>query len=321
VNTIPRASGVAAVAAALLAGGCSESGGCDTTNPLMPVCAEARTDPQGPEPLVVFMSTREGDNANEIWTMHSDGTGARRLTVNPGSDVMPAWSPDGTRIVWASTRPGSPARELWLMNADGSDQRRLTNLGTNPGFPHWSPDGTRIVFHAARGDGDFDLFTVSADGTGLQRLTTANSHLRPRWSPDGTRIAFTWFQSTAQGTFGPRIGIMNADGTRYRLLETPSVQDSEPAWSPDGRQLAFTTVADMGMTELAIINEDGTGLRTLGARTFTAFQVSWSRTTGRIFFSTTQHGGVNVHTIRPDGTGLRRLTAVIGSLNTQADVR
>jgi hypothetical protein len=77
----------------------------------------------------------------------------------------------------------------------------------------------------------------------------------------------------------------------------------------------------VAMAELAIINEDGTGLRTLGSRTWTAFQVSWSRSTGRIYFTTTQHTAQNLHSIRPDGTGLRRLTAVIGSVNNQADVR
>jgi Tol biopolymer transport system component len=316
---------LAAVALTLLVAGCGDHAACDVSNPLMPVCPVVRADAEGPEPLVVFMSTRE-TGVNEIWTMRSDGTGARRLTVNPGADQMPAWSPDGTRVVWASVRPGSPARELWVMNADGSDQRRFTDTGRNPGFPHWSPDGARIVFHAARGDGDLDIYTINADGSELRRLTTTNSHQRPRWSPDGTRIAFTWWQTTAAGTCCSRIGIMNADGTGHRLLDTPSLQDSEPSWSPDGRQLAFTTMlpvagAYMAMGEVAIINEDGTGFRTLGTRTWTAFQISWSRSTGRIYFSTTQHGAQNVHSIRPDGTGLRRLTGVIGSLNTQADAR
>jgi Tol biopolymer transport system component len=318
VRTIaPRA--LMATAAALLAAACADAAGCDTANPLMPTCPEVRAEVQGPEPLVVFMSSREG--GNEIFTMNSDGTGARRLTVNPGADQMPAWSPDGTRIVWASTRPGSPARELWVMNADGSDQRRLTDLGRNPGFPHWSPDGSRIVFHALRGDGDLDIYTINADGSDLRRLTTTHSHQRPRWSPDGTRIAFTWWQTSAPGTCCARIGIMNADGTGYRILATSSMQDSEPAWSPDGRQLAFGISLPMALAAIAIINEDGTGLRTLGSRTGTAIQISWSRSDGRIYFSTAQHGAQNIHSIRPDGTGLRRLTAVIGSLNSQADVR
>jgi Tol biopolymer transport system component len=320
----PRALMSAVVASSLLGAACDDADGCDTSNPLMPVCPEMRMEMTGPEPLVVFVSTREG--GNEIFTMNSDGTGARRLTVNPGADQMPAWSPDGTRIVWASVRPGSPARELWIMNADGTDQRRLTDLGRNPGFPHWSPDGARIAFHALRGDGDLDIYTINADGSYLRRLTTTNSHQRPRWSPDGTRIAFTWWQTTAPGTCCTRIGIMNADGTGYRILSTASIQDSEPAWSPDGRQLAFATMlpmngSSMAMSEIAIMNEDGTGLRTLGSRTLSAMQISWSASTGRIYFATGQHGAQNVHSIRPDGTGLRRLTAVIGSINAHADVR
>jgi Tol biopolymer transport system component len=314
-----RAVTAAVASSALLAAACADAGGCDTSNPLMPACPEVRTEVQGPEPLVVFMSSRDG--GNEIFTMNSDGTGARRLTVNPGADQMPAWSPDGTRIVWASTRPGSPARELWVMNADGSDQRRLTDLGRNPGFPHWSPDGSRIAFHAARGNGEWDIYTINADGSDLRRLTTTNSHLRPRWSPDGTRIAFSWMQTTVPGACCSRLGIMNADGTGYRILETSSMQDSEPAWSPDGRQLAFSIYLPMAQSAVAIINEDGTGLRTLGSRTGTAIHISWSRSDGRIYFSTAQHGAQNIHSIRPDGTGLRRLTAVIGSLNSQADVR
>jgi Tol biopolymer transport system component len=114
--------------------------------------------------------------------------------------------------------------------------------------------------------------------------------------------------------------IMKADGSGYRILATSSLQDNEPARWPYGRQLAFSISLPMAQSEIAIINEDGTGLPPLGSRTWTAFQISWSRSTGRIYFYTTQHGAQNVHAIRPDGTGLRRLTAVIGSLNTQADV-
>jgi Tol biopolymer transport system component len=309
----------AALASMTLLLACDTDQACDTSNPLMPVCPEAREELDGPRPLVVFASSREG--GTEIFTMNSDGTGARRLTVNAGTDHMPAWSPDGTRIVWASVRSGSPSRELWLMNADGSDQRQLTSLGTSPGWPHWSPDGSRIAFHAARGGGDWDIYTIAADGTDLRRLTTMNSHLRPRWSPDGSRIAFSWYQTTGPGACCSRIGIMNADGSGLRILATGSMQDSEPDWSPDGRQLAFGITLPMALSQIGIINEDGTGLRTLGSATYTAAQVSWSRSTGRIHFTTFQHGAQNIHSIHADGSGLRRLTAVIGSINSTAHAR
>jgi Tol biopolymer transport system component len=314
---------MAAAAAAVLA--CDASDDCDTSHPLMPVCVHETPEAQGPEPLVVFTSSRE-TGVNEIWTMRSDGSGARRLTSNPTIDQMPAWSPDGTRIVWARTVPGSTLRELWIMNADGSGQRRITELGTLVGWPSFSPDGQLIVFTAQRAGGDHDLYTIEMDGGNLQRLTTANSHIRPRWSPDGSRIVFYWQQTTANGPCCGRIGIMNADGTDYRVLATSSLQDGEPAWSPDGSQIAFTAHFSMAgtlmaMSEIAIINADGTGLRRLGAATLTSGSLAWSRTTGRIYFNTGQHGATNIHSIRPDGTGLRRLTAVIGSINAHPDAR
>ena len=38
-----------------------------------------------------FASNRDGDN--DIYTMRSDGTDVRQLTVNDTVDSMPAWSP------------------------------------------------------------------------------------------------------------------------------------------------------------------------------------------------------------------------------------
>ena len=40
---------------------------------------------------IAFSSDRDGDD--EIYTMRSDGTDVRRLTVNDAWDGEPAWSP------------------------------------------------------------------------------------------------------------------------------------------------------------------------------------------------------------------------------------
>jgi Tol biopolymer transport system component len=306
-------------AALILLPACDDDDGCVSSNPFMPVCPDTSGDARMVEPGVVFVSNRDANDL-EIYTMNSDGTGARRLTFNPGSDIMPAWSPDGTRIVFASVRAGA-GRELYTMNADGSDQRRLTSLGTAPGWPHWSPDGTRIAFHAARGDGDFDLYVVNADGSGARRLTSTGSVLRPRWSPDGTRLAFTWFQGTGGGTCCSRVAIVNADGTDLRVLPSRSLQDAEPDWSPDGRQLAFArwvapTEGMMGYWTLGIINADGTGERLLGMNTMGALNITWSRATGRIFFVSSQTGWAQVYSVLPAGHDFRRV-GDIGIVNNQ----
>jgi len=37
-----------------------------------------------------------------------------RLTRAPGSDVLPVFSPDGTKLLWTSTRDGRQSAQLWL---------------------------------------------------------------------------------------------------------------------------------------------------------------------------------------------------------------
>ena len=98
--------------------------------------------------------------------------------------------------------------------------------------PAWSPDGTQIAFSSRRG-GTFDIFVMSADGTGSQRLTTTredDSH--PTWSPDGRRIAFARGQPND-------IYVMSTDGSDVRRISDPDVDEFEPGWSPDGRWIAY----------------------------------------------------------------------------------
>ena len=72
----------------------------------------------------------------------------------------------------------------------------------------FSPDGSKIVFYRDIG-GDFEIFIMNADGSGVQQLTNnAASNIRPVFSADGQSIIYQ--SNTASNT---TLIKMNLDGS------------------------------------------------------------------------------------------------------------
>ena len=205
---------------------------------------------------IAFASSRDGNL--EIYVMNVDGTNQTRLTDSPDREVMPAWSPDGTRIAYV-TRIGEGNWDIYVMDADGSNQTRLTfNLRIEQ-FPAWSPDSTRIAYVVDFG-AEASIFVMNADGSNQLNLThNASKDHSPAWSPDGTRIAFS----------SPRIDanfdvwVMNADGTNPTRLTSGTGDEGMAAWSTDGTKIAFVTRESRHYPDdpggIFVMNADGSG--------------------------------------------------------------
>jgi dipeptidyl aminopeptidase/acylaminoacyl peptidase len=115
----------------------------------------------------------------------------------------------------------------------------------------------RFAF-ASRRDGDYDIYVMNPDRTGLRQLTdAAGDDVGPIWSRDGSRIAFA---SDRDGDFD--VYVINADGTaEIRIADIPG--DQLPGgWSSDGLRLAYATEAD-GRFAMSVLNVDGSGQRDL----------------------------------------------------------
>ena len=125
----------------------------------------------------------------------------------------------------------------------------------------------------------------------------------PKWSPDGSRVAFV---------AGFDILVVSlADGAIANL--TNHLGGSSPAWSRDGGKIAFTSDRD-GLTELYVMNADGSSVRRLTDHIGFNGRPAWSPDSSRIVFGCElEIGNQDICTINADGNGLVRLTTDPGA--------
>jgi TolB protein len=87
-----------------------------------------------------------------------------------------------------------------------------------------------VIAFVSDQSGDYELWTVRLDGSGLHRLTRAKGmDDTPAWSPDGRRIAFIRYRA-----YWPKLWVMNANGSRQRRLTKGYSKEGTPVWSRDG---------------------------------------------------------------------------------------
>jgi TolB protein len=196
--------------------------------------------------------------------------------------------------------------------AAGSAVQALVALGTflvvftaaEAAFP--GANG-KIVF-ASNPSGNFDLFTMNPDGSGLAALTSDPAEeFEAAWSPDGSKIAFV---SDRDGL--PALYVMNADGSgTTRITEGP---DFSPAWSPDGTRIAFSRFVEAtGDFEIWVANADGTAPVNLTNSPKDDMEPSWSPDGTKIAFSSNRTRDWEVFVMGADGSGPTNLTSFPGS--------
>ncbi|NDG83514.1 MAG: hypothetical protein EBX52_00565 [Proteobacteria bacterium] len=162
----------------------------------------------------------------EIHLLDLSSREATQLTRSIGFDVDPAFSPDGKSLAFVSSRPGKPM--IYLMDlAHPLEPKRLTYAGSYNATPNWSPDGKKIIF-AGWLDQHFDLFTITADGGRIDRLSkNEGNNEDPFYSPDGNFIVFS---SSRSG--GKNIFVMNAEGGNLHRITFGLGSCVAPKWSP-----------------------------------------------------------------------------------------
>ncbi len=244
---------------------------------------------------LIFQSTREGVECDQIFTMKIDGSDLERVSTGTGRTTCGYFYAQGKEILYASTheggkecppKPGFSRGYVWPIydsydiyraNADGSGLKPLTRTPGYDAEATIAPDGL-ITFTSVR-DGDMEIYTMKADGSDVRRLTNRpGPDGGPFFSWDGQLIAFRgrtlvpgkemdeYRSLLKESLWRPtqlELFVMNRDGSNMRQLTKLGGANFAPSWHPDGKRLIFASnIADKGGREFEIylINLDGSGL-------------------------------------------------------------
>jgi serine/threonine-protein kinase len=165
------------------------------------------------------------------------------------------------------------------------------------------PAGGALAFASAR-DGDFDIYTMSLDGTGRVRLTNdPSADGGPRWSPDGQQIAFySWRDGD-----DPDLYVMNADGSNVTQLTDDDVYEGRPNFSPDGSLLVFQggEGADAEIWTVSLTGEAPTQITSNAAEDISP---SWSPDGAQLAFARYDGNDYELWLAAADGSNELQLT-------------
>jgi len=304
---------------------------------LAPLAGTAAPAPRGPSRTVIGVGVAAvlvAVAATVLLMRNSDNQSAvavgrtMQVTRDPGLEVDPALSPDGSSLAYASGPTN--AMQIYVRQVSGGRPIALTSDTTrNYRWPRWSPDGSLIAYQA-----DDGIYGVPALGGAPRRLTRfGQDSVNPiasgtapitgfDWSPDGTRIAFTSGSSASSLTIVPLGG-----GTPVTMA-IPG-ESSAPAWSPDGRTVAIVAgnvqfvfgagyFGNVGASAIWLIPLDGSSPTALTSDHATSVSPQWSPDGRSLFWISDRDGARDVYQqrVRTDMTPAgepRRVTTGVGA--------
>lgn len=217
----------------------------------------------------------------------------------------PSWSPDGKTVIYEKVSFKPRPQNKLLYSWDANYEYRYTDV-----FPSFAKDGKLLITDK---NVDSSIAIMDADGSNKSRPFVAEGGVAfaPSWSPDGQWIVFG-FGGFLQDRYQKPARLMRVkrDGTGLQSLTEAQPNSGFPSYSPDGKHLVFRVWGDKEMG-LRIMRLEDRSVRVLT----TGYDnvPYWSPTGERIVFTRKANDNFDVYTIRPDSSGLLRVTTSLAN--------
>ena len=199
------------------------------------------------------------------------------LAAEPRAYRYPRISPDGSQVALDMR---DQELDIWIWDFTRETLRRLTFNPSNDLYPAWTPDSRRLAFSSAR-DGNQNLFSKAADGTGTVERLTESENLQHAYffSPDGKQLVYRELH--------PREGdlvvlSLDGDGSSVPLLAT-EFDELNAEISPDGRWLAYQSNAS-GQYEIFVRPFPNVDEGQLQISTASGTEPLWARDGSELFY-------------------------------------
>lgn len=191
--------------------------------------------------------------------------------------------------------------ELCIYDLEADDVRVVLQHDRVIEAPNWHPAGYLVVNGGGR------LFRVALDDPGLVALDTGpatacnNDH---GLSPDGRLLVLSDKAETGQSC----IYVLPVDGGAPRRV-TDKVPSWWHGWSPDGANIVYAAAREGGPVAIYGCPVEGGEEVCLTDAFDHADGPDYSADGQWVWFNGEREGAVDLWRIRPDGTGLERMTA------------
>ncbi len=197
----------------------------------------------------------------EVWIMGNDGGNAHKLVDGCCAQM----SSDGKIYYLAPQNDGGSAMDVYVAEIESSSVlqiRNLTNTTDTEGKISVSPDGQKIAFTSSLPGDNPQLYLMNSDGTNRTRLAVSSAYIDDiTWSPDGNKIAFT---SSPSHTSSPEVYVLDLRNRDYiNLSNSVNYASRSPAWSPNSDKIIFISDRDSGLSNIYVVNVDGSNLTRL----------------------------------------------------------